>query len=306
MGTKTFDVIIIGGGVAGISAALWCDELGLTSVLLESKNELGGQLLWTYNAIENHLGINVKNGRQLRDIFVEQIEQRNFTFEYNAEIAKIDLENKYALLTNSEKFSARTIVIATGVRRRTLGLEGEIRFKERGILESGKRDKDLAKGKRVLIVGGGDAALENAQILSDNAAEIYVAHRRKEFRAREEFLKTANDEAKIKLLPETILKEIAGDKKIEAVTLENMRDNTTYSLPVDVVLFRIGVQPNTDFLSNKLELDKKGYIKINSICETNLEGIYAVGDVANPVSPTVSSAVGMGSTAIKAIYSRLQ
>lgn len=304
MSIKTFDVIIIGGGVAGLSAALWCDELGLSSLLLETKAELGGQLLWTHNAIENHLGVKTKNGKELRDIFVKQIEHRKFTLKLNAKISEINLEQKSIVLENNETFSAKALIIATGVRRRTLGIEGEKRFENKGILKSGKRDKNLVKGKIVLIVGGGDAALENCLILSETASRVYLAHRRSEFRAREEFIEASKQIEKVKFLPQTILKKINGNKKIESVNLENLNKNETYTLPIDAVLFRIGVEANTKFLNENLNLDKNGYIKINSFCETNLEGIFAIGDVANPISPTISTAVGMGSTAVKAIYSK--
>lgn len=300
-----FDVIIIGGGPAGISAALWCDELGLSAILLESKTELGGQLLRTYNAIENHLGSKAKNGVELRDIFVEQLRSRKFTLRLNANIVNIDLDKKTILLDSHEILTGKSLIIATGVRRRKLGIKGEDHFKGKGIIQSGKRDKNLVKGKRVLIVGGGDAALENCTILSDQASKIYLAHRRNKFRARIEFIEAAIQNPKVEILRDTVLKEISGDAKIKNVRIEDLNENKIYSLPIDIVLFRIGVEPNTNFLNNFIELDKKGYIKINNNCETNHERVFAIGDVANPVSPTISSSVGMGATAIKYIYKLL-
>lgn len=302
MNLKTFDVIIIGGGAAGISAALWCDELGLSSILLESGSELGGQLLWTYNAIENHLGIEAKNGVELRDIFVRQIKKRDFSLYLNAKVAEIDLKKKVVLLENKEGFSAKTLILATGIRRRTLGIEGERRFDNKGVLKSGKRDKDFVNGKRVLIIGGGDAALENCLILSETAKQVYLAHRRDEFRARAEFIESARKDKKIKFLQQTVLRKIEGGEKIESVELEDLTSNKTYRLPIDAVLFRIGVEPNSRMFDEQLRLNKEGYIKVDNFCATNIEGVFAIGDVANPVSPTISSAVGMGATAVKTIY----
>ena len=135
-----YDVIIIGGGAAGISAALWCDELKLNALLLESGAELGGQLLWTHNAIANHLGSPAENGRELRDIFVKQIENRRFIRRWQAEITAVDFSSKSVRLASGENFTAANLIIATGIRRRKLNVEGEEKFEGKGIIESGKRD----------------------------------------------------------------------------------------------------------------------------------------------------------------------
>ncbi len=303
---KSYDVVIIGGGAAGMSAAMWCDELGLSAIVLEESNESGGQLLWTYNPIENHLGIKTKNGRELRDIFVKQIENRKFDLRTNAKISEIDLENKSVILDENEKFSANFIIIATGVRRRKSGIEGEEKFQGRGILRSGKRDSELVKNKKVIIIGGGDAAIENALILSETASEITVVHRRKEFRARKEFLEKARKNSKILFFTNSIPIKISGDETIEEMTIKNTETQKNSVIKTDAVLFRIGVTPNIEIFGNKLSLDKNGYIKANAVCRTSLENIYAIGDVANPVSPTVSSAVGMGATAVKSIAENLR
>jgi thioredoxin reductase (NADPH) len=296
-----FDVIIIGGGAAGLSAALWCDELSLSALLLEAGEEFGGQLLWTHNEIKNHLGADAKNGREMRDMFVRQTEKREFTRRLNAKVSEIDFEKKRVSLEGGERFSARAIIIASGVRRRKLNVAGEENFQNKGIIESGKRDARLAKGKSALIVGGGDAAFENALILSETASSVTLAYRGKDFRARSEFVQQARKNPKIEILTGTVVREIAGNERVEAVKLENLKTGETKSLPVDAILIRIGVEPNTDFLRRKLDLDENGFIKIDHNCETSRKDVFAVGDVANPLAPTVSSAVGMGATAVKAI-----
>ena len=296
-----FDVIIIGGGAAGLSAALWCDELKLSAMLLEAGKELGGQMLRTYNEIKNHLGIEAENGREMRDIFVKQIKSRQFEHRLRAKVSEIDLQKKTVLLENGEKFSAEFLIIATGIRRRKLNIAGEEKFKNKGIIESGKRDSSLVKGKSALIVGGGDAAFENALILSETAARVTLVHRRTDFRARSEFVEQAENHPKIKILTETIVREITGVERVEAAVLENLKTGETNNFRVEAILIRTGVEPNTEFLSGKLDLDENGYIKINQNCETSADGVFAVGDVANPLAPTISSAVGMGATAVKVI-----
>lgn len=301
----TFDVIIIGGGPAGLSAALWCDELKLSALVLEKETETGGQLLWTYNRIENHLGTEAADGRELRDIFSRQTAEREFTLRLGAEPKEIDLRRRTVRLADDAVHTGRAVIVATGVRRRTLGIEGEERFAGRGLLTSGKRDRELVSGRRVLVVGGGDAALENSLILAETAERVFVAHRRREFRAREEFLRPALGSDRIEFLTDTVLRKIAGEERIERVELENTDEQRTYELKVDAVILRIGVRPNTDLFEGQLELDEQGYIRVDSVGRTNLPGVYAVGDAANPLSPTVSTAVGSGATAVKALHAEL-
>ncbi len=289
-----------------MSAALWCDELGLDAIVLESSDELGGQLLWTYNRIENYLGVRAKNGKEVRDIFANQINERRFTVKFEVAISEIDFDEKNVFLADGKRLDGKTLIIATGVSRRKLGIEGEERFKGKGILESGKRDKDKVKDQTVLIVGGGDAAIENALILAETAEKVLVAHRRDEFRARNEFLNDALANKKIQLLRKTSVLEIDGDEKVEIVKLKNSVNHSLFSLNVDAILFRIGVVPNTRLFKDEIALDENGYIQTTNLCETNVKGIFAIGDAANPVSPTISTAAGTGATAIKTIRSRIK
>ena len=297
-----FDAIIIGGGASGLSSALWCAELGLNVVLLEAEKELGGQLLWIHNSIKNHLGVEAKNGRELRDVFLKQTKDYNFEVRLEAKVGEINVHTKTVVLENGEKFSAKALIIATGVRRRKLNVAGEEEFQNKGILESGKREQHLARNKNAMVVGGGDAALENALILAEVARKVTLMHRGKNFRAREEFVQKVKSNPKIEILTETILTKINGSKAVETVEIKNLKTNETEFLPTEVLLIRIGVVPNTENLSEKINLDENGYVKTNGSCETSIEGIFSVGDVANAIAPTVSTAVGSGATAAKAIF----
>lgn len=301
---KRFDVIVVGGGAAGLSAALWTDELGLSTLLLEKAAEFGGQLRRVYNRIENHLGVETENGLEMRDIFVRQTEKRGFVRRLAAEVSAIDAENKIVSL-GGEQFSAKALIIATGVSRRKLGVAGEKFFQGRGIIESGKKDAETVAGKTVLVIGGGDAALENALILAERAKKVYLAHRRADFRGRTEFLERACGDQKIEILTETVVEGIGGVERVERVATRNLRGGETQVLPVEAVLIRIGVAPNTEMLRGKVNLDKQGYVKIDAGGETSVKGVFAAGDVANPVAPTLSGAVGAGATVAKAIFALL-
>lgn len=302
---QSFDVIVVGGGAAGMSAALWCDELGMNALLVESAAETGGQLLRVYNPIKNHLGVEAENGKTLRDIFARQIERRAFTIRLDGEVLKIDLKMKTIRLESGEIFSARALIIATGVSRRKLNVTGEDEFRNRGIMESGNRERDSAWGKSVCVVGGGDAALENALILAETARQIFLVHRRADFRARSEFTDKVRRNKKVKIYLETVVAKISGGETIESVELQNLQTGEIFTVPTDAVLPRIGVEPNTELLRGQLNLNKNGYIEIDGNCETSAENVFAVGDCANPHAPTVSSAVGMGATAAKVIFDKL-
>ena len=300
------DVIIIGGGPGGLSAALWCAELGLKAVIFEKETEFGGQLLRTFNSIKNYLGVEAGNGRELRDIFLQHIANIDVRRVTGSEIVAADLAQKTVTLADGSHHSAKAIIIATGVRRRKLNVQGEKEFFGRGILESGVKNKDEVDGKTLVIVGGGDAALENALILSDAAKKIFVVNRGGEFKARAEFTERANKIVNIEFLVDTKVSAIIGNGSVETVELQNHKTGERAKIAADAVLIRIGVTPNTELFAGQIALDESGYININSLCLTSLDGIYAVGDAANPVSPTISAAAGMGVKAAKAIFQRLK
>ena len=297
-----FDVLIAGGGPAGLSALLWCAELGLSAILLEKEAEFGGQLLHTHNAIQNYLGIEAANGREMRDSFLRQLENTGIKRLTGAEIVEADLVRKTVTLADGTAISGHAIIIATGVRRRKLMVPGEVEFRGRGILDSGVTAMDEVRGKTVLIVGGGDAALENALILSETAREILVVHRRGELTARREFVKKARESEKIELLFNTQITEIIGKEGVEAVETKHLTSGRLLRMQTDAVLIRIGVEPNTELFRGQIELDDEGYVIIDRNCATSLQGVFAVGDVANRLAPTISTAVGHGAAAVKAIF----
>jgi thioredoxin reductase (NADPH) len=299
------DVLIIGAGPAGLSAARWCDELGLDTLVLEQGEEVGGQLLSIHNPIKNYLGLHAANGRELRGRFVEQTKDCDFDLWTNVEIADMDLKAKRVTLRSGEELKGIAIIIATGLRRRKLGIPGEDDFVGRGMIES-SGDRQAFAGKDVCVVGGGDAAAENALLFAEVCPTVTLVHRGKKLRARREFTEQLHTNHCITVFSESVVHRIMGHERVEAVEIERAGAIKPFQMAVQGVIVRIGFQPNTDLFRDQIEMDDRGYVIISSQQETSLENVFAVGDVASPLSPTISSAVGGGATAAKVVGSRLQ
>ena len=299
------DVIIIGGGPAGLSTAFWCDELGLDTLVLEQAEQIGGQLHRVYNPIDNYLGVKARNGEELLELFSQDVDDAEFDLWTQTAITSVDLKAKRVSLASGESLQSIAIVIATGVKPRELGVPGEKDFAGKGMIESGARDRELFAGKDVCVVGGGDAAVENALLLAEVCATVTLVHRGKKLRARREFTERLQSNHCITVFTESVLTRIMGNEDVEAVEIQRKQGLKPFQLAVRGVLIRIGVEPNTQLFREQLETDEKGFIKVSSQQETGVPMVFAVGDVANPLAPTISSATGAGATAAKVIAARL-
>ena len=299
------DVIIIGAGPAGLSTAFWCDELGLDTLVLEQAEQVGGQLHRVYNPIENYLGLKTRNGQELLELFTKDIDSAEFDLWTQTDVASVDLKAKRISLRSGEELQTIALVIATGVRPRELGVPGEKEFIGKGMIESGARDRELFAGKDVCVIGGGDAAVENALLLTEVCPTVTLVHRGKKLRARREFAERLQPNNCITVFTESVVTRILGDDEVAAVEIQRKEGLKPFQLAVRGVLIRIGVEPNTELFREQLETDEKGFITVNSRQETNVPMVFAVGDVSNPIAPTISSATGAGATAAKVIASRL-
>ncbi len=299
------DVIIIGAGPAGLSAALWCDELGLDTLVLEQNERPGGQLHSIYGAINNYPGLRAENGTEFFEGFSTQVNDADFDLWTNVEVEAIDLKAKRIQLRSGEELHSISIIIATGVRRRQLGIPGETEFVGRGIIESATRDHDQFAGKDVCVVGGGDAAVENALILADACPTVTLVHRGRTLRARPTMAQQIQGHHCITVFPESIVTRILGDTQVAAVEIRRRDALKPFEMAVQGVVIRIGVEPNTELVREQIKLDDRGYVAVTSQQETSVANVFAVGDVANPSAPTIISAAGAGSTAAKVIAARL-
>ena len=299
------DVVIIGAGVAGLSAALWCDELGLDTLVIEEADEVGGQLHSIYNPINNYPACSFSNGEEFLNQFSKQIDAADFDLWTGARIDQVDLKAKRVTLASGEVLQSIAMIIANGVRRRELGIPGEKEFIGKGIIESGARDYDRFKGEDVCVIGGGDAAVENALLLSKVCPTVTLVHRRRTLKARQQFVEQLHTNHCITVFTESVVTRILGNDGVEAVEIRRKDAIKPFQLAVRGVLIRIGVEPNTELFGDQLHLDQKGYIVVTAEQETSVENVFAVGDVSNPLAPTISSAVGAAATAAKVIASRL-
>ncbi len=303
------DVIIIGAGPAGLSAAFWCDDLGLDTLVLEQDEKVGGQLAGIYNPIENYLGLRVTNGQEMLEHFSARIDEADFDLWTNVEIENIDLKARRIILRSGEELQSISIIVATGVRRRQLGIPGESEFVGRGIIESAARDAQLFAGKDVCVIGGGDAAAENALLLAEVCPTVTLVHRGKTLRARREFTERLQVNHCITIFKESQVQSILGGdndgRRVEAVEILRAGAIKPFQMAVGGVLIRIGVVPNTELFRGQLQLDEQGYIITGRDHETGVANIFAIGDVSNPLAPTISGATGAGATAVKVIAARL-
>jgi thioredoxin reductase (NADPH) len=300
------DVVIIGAGPAGLSAALWCDELGLDTLVLEQQAGIGGQLNSIYGPIENYPGLRASNGRDFLEKFSERVEAADFDLWTSVDIAKIDLNAKRVELSSGEELLSIFIVIATGVRRRQLNIPGEKEFAGCGIIESPTRDREQFAGQDVCVVGGGDAAAENALLLAEVCPTVTLVHRSRKLRARREFAEQLQGQHCITVFPESAVTRILGSDRVEAVEILRKDALKPFQMAVRGVALRIGVEPNTQLFKRQIKLDEQGFVFVTSEQETDVTNVFAVGDVCNPLAPTISTAGGNGATAAKIIASRLQ
>lgn len=284
---------------------MWCDELGLDTLVIERGAEVGGQLLRVYNPVGNYLGLRAENGRELCDRFKEQVEESDFDLWTEAEIESVDLQAHRVRLRSGEDLRAIGIIIATGVSRRRLNVPGEEALKGRGVAESGVGDRDMLSGKDVCVVGGGDAAAENALMLAEVCPTVTLVHRGTTLRARREFAERLKSEHRVTVFTEATLERIIGDERVEAVEIRRKGALKPFQVAVQGVLIRIGVEPNTELFREQLRTDERGYVMVTSEQETSIENVFAIGDVSNPLAPTIAGATGAGATAAKVIASRL-
>jgi thioredoxin reductase (NADPH) len=294
------DVIIIGGGPAGMSALIWLHSLGLRGVLLEQSPELGGQMLGMFHRVIDYPGLIAENGRELRDHFAAQLDLLQLDCRTGRRIEEVDLSHRRARC-DGDWMQARAIIIATGARKRRLGIPGEDRFEFRGVSFSATRDHSLYAGKKVSVIGGGDSAVQNSLLLARICPTVTLIHRSDRYRAREDWLKEAQENPRITIINYAEAKAIEGSERVERLIIEDTRTGEIKAIETEGVFIRVGVAPNSEIFRGQIEMDEAGFIKTDQRQRTSVEMVYAAGDVCRPVNLSVATAIGHGAIATKGI-----
>lgn len=290
------DVLIIGGGPAGYTAALYCARANLDTVVIE-KLSPGGQMSTT-DVIDNYPGFPEGiNGFELA-INMHQSAERFGAKTYFAEVTSLILDSDIKkAITKKETFEAKTVILAMGAYPRELGLENEKELRGRGVSYCATCDGMFYKNKTVAIVGGGDTAAADAVYLSKIAKKVYLIHRKDKLRASKAYLKPLESAKNIEFIWNTQLTEIIADKTVSAVKLENVLSKDNSSLTVDGVFIAIGNIPNTSLVNDLVTLDKLGYVVADETTKTNIPGVYAIGDLRTKSLRQVVTAAADGAVA---------
>ena len=293
---KIRDIIIIGGGPAGYSAALYAARSGLDTLVIE-KMSAGGQMNLT-GSIDNYPGFDEGiEGFELSMKMQQGAEKYGAVTEY-AEVNSIENNCKIKTVnTDSGSFSAKTVIIATGAYPRTLGIPKEEEFTGRGIHYCAHCDGRFYKDKTVIVVGGGNSAAEDALYLSTLAKKVYLVHRRDTLRAEKMLVDALYRTENIKLILNSVVKEIMTDKRVTAVIINNTENDKNSFISCDGVFISIGRKPATDFIEDRLK-DKNGYIIADESTKTEIPGIFAAGDVRTKALRQIVTAVSDGATAV--------
>ncbi|MDQ5970804.1 MAG: Thioredoxin reductase [Patescibacteria group bacterium] len=302
MADNKYDVIIVGGGPAGLTAAIYSARRAMKTLIVSM--DIGGQMAMT-NSIENYPGYEEIDGPLLGQKMLAQAEKSGSTLVM-AEVAKIEKQADGFLLetVDGQQFLSRAVIMAFGLTPRNLNVPGEKEFTGRGVAYCATCDGPLYKGKTVAVIGGGNSAMDAAEYLSKIVEKVYILVRQDKFRGEEVLMERVKSEPKIEILFESAVQEIKGDKKIETLVYDQKGESK--EIKIDGVFVEIGHVAKTDWVKDLLNLTDMREININMDCETNTPGVFAAGDITQTAYKQVVISAGEGAKAALQAYKYLQ
>ena len=303
---KIYDLVIIGSGPAGMSAAIYAKRAMLDTLLLEKEYMPGGQVIQTYE-VDNYPGLPKTNGMELSSKFAEHAKELGIETKV-AEVTDIipDGDVKEIILKDGEKIRTKTIILATGAVHRTLGVPGEKELAGMGVSYCATCDGAFFRNKVTAVVGGGDVALEDAIFLSRMCKKVYLIHRRDELRGAKILQNQVKNSDKIEIIWNSVVTKIDGDNKVESIQIENVDRHVDKTLDVDGIFIAVGTKPVSELLKGRLEMDDQGYIRAGEDGITNLPGIFAGGDGRTKNLRQVVTAVADGANCVQSVERYLQ
>ncbi len=287
------NLMIIGSGPAGLTAGLYAARANLNPLLI-SGNEFGGQIAIT-NEVENYPGFDSILGPDLTEKMRAQAEKFGTRFELN-EVTEVDFSkgSPFYLKTYSEEYQAKAVIVATGASARRLGIPGEESFIGRGVSYCATCDGFFFRNKDVLVVGGGDSALQEGLFLTKYANQVRIVHRRDKLRAGDILKRRADSNEKIKYVLDTALEEIKGNGVVQEVIAKNVKTGATETWKTDGVFVFIGHFPNTKLFEGQLAMDEQKFVIADKFMQTSVPGVFAAGEVQDPVFKQAVSSAGQG------------
>lgn len=299
------DLVIIGAGVAGLTAGIYGERSGLDVLILEKK--LAGGTVADAPRIENYPGFLSISGQELAQKIVDHCRNLGVKIHELEEAVNLDLKQDKIVETTSAKYASDAIIFASGSHYRELGIPGEMGFKGKGVSYCGVCDGPLYKDKRVMVVGGGNSAAVTALYLAELASKVKLSHRRDVLRAEKALAKALEQTENVEVLWNTELKEIKGENTVSKVVVFNNHTHDKKEIAVEGVFIQVGETPNSQLAkSSGIEVDREGYIKVDIRQRTNMPGVYAAGDVTNHPVKQVGTAVGQGITASLEAYGHIK
>lgn len=293
---KMLDLIIIGGGPAGLTAALYAKRAGL-KILLVEKMILGGMASTTY-FIENYPGFpDGISGMELSQRFQDQAKNLGVEISWGNAISVNNKKNCREVTVDGKSITAKALIVATGTEAAKVGVPGEDEFRGRGVSYCATCDGAFYKDKNIMVVGGGNSAIEEALFLTRYGKKVSVVHRRDKLRAEKILADRAIANPKTYFFWHSVVEEIKGKQKVEEVVLSDLQSKKRIKVPVDGIFIYIGSKPNSDLVKDIVKLDGKGFIKVDENMKTSTEGIYAAGDIIVKPLRQIVTAASDGATA---------